>query len=68
MSDALDLFDSLTQGGSIKQSTTYPGLSIIRPDGGTVSIRTEASRSPGTAVTVDIQIPGIPIKKIKFNP
>ncbi|QYO67761.1 hypothetical protein [Leptolyngbya sp. 7M] len=66
--DALRLFDSLTQGGTVKNNPGYPGLQIIRPDGGYVSIRTEATRSPNTIATIDINIPGIPIRKIKFNP
>ena len=36
--------------------------------GGTIGIREIMSDSPGTNATVDVNIPGIPIKKIKYNP
>jgi hypothetical protein len=38
------------------------------PDGGFVQLRTVMSRSPNTAATIDVNIPGINIKKLKFNP
>lgn len=26
------------------------------------------TRSPGTAATIDVNIPGVPFEKVKFNP
>ncbi|WP_269446196.1 polymorphic toxin-type HINT domain-containing protein [Gloeobacter violaceus] len=66
--EALNLFDKLTQGGRVEMNPGYPGLRIIRSDGGVIGLRTQATRSPRTAATVDINVPGIPFKKIKFNP
>jgi hypothetical protein len=65
---ARDTFDQLTQGGTVNPNTNYKGIQIRRSDGGIVGLRTEATRSPGTEATVDVNIPGIPIKKIKFIP
>lgn len=70
VSDGLKFFDSLTQGGVVNTSTNYPGMQIKLPNGlGYVSIRTEMSNSPNTAVNIDVNIPCIPnITKLKFNP
>ena len=38
------------------------------PAGGTIGLRTVATKSPGTVVTIDVNIPNIPITKIKINP
>ena len=66
---AKDLFDSLAQGGTIDTNTSYPGTWIERPyNGGGIGLRVYATRSPGTEATVDVNIPGIPIKKLKFTP
>ncbi len=67
VNDALETFDELTQGGTVNTNTNFPGLLINRPDGGTVRIRTQMSRSPSSNATIDVNIPGIPIRKIKFN-
>jgi hypothetical protein len=63
-----NLINQLTAGGTVVQSSTYPGTLVQLPGGGTVGIRTLMTASPQTAATVDINIPNIPITKIKFNP
>ena len=68
VSDAQALFDRLAQGGTPVSGSNYPGISVQLPNGGIVSLRTVMTRSPGTAATIDIDIPNIPIQKIKFNP
>jgi RHS repeat-associated protein len=68
MNEAQSLFNQMTQGGKIVPSPTYPGTLVQLPNGGTVGLRTVATRSPGTAVTIDVNISSIPITKIKFNP
>ena len=68
LSDAQSFFNQLSSGGETVSATTYPGTLVRLPNGGTVGIRTTMSNSPGTAATIDVNIPGIPITKIKFNP
>ncbi len=65
--DAEEMFGQLTEGGRKIQSN-YPGTLVALPGGGTVGIRTKMTNSPGTAANIDVNIPGIPIDKIKFNP
>jgi hypothetical protein len=45
-----------------------PGTWVDLPNGGGVGLRTDMTRSPGTAATIDVNIPNIQIDKIKFNP
>ena len=46
-----------------------PSLTRVQlPDGGFVQLRTVMSRSPHTAATIDVNISGIEITKLKFNP
>ena len=46
-----------------------PSLTRVQlPDRGFVQPRTTMSRSPNMAATIDINIPVIPIDKLKFNP
>jgi hypothetical protein len=68
LSEAQATFSQLTQGGTVVSNSTYPGTLVRLPDGGTVGIRTVMSNSPNTAVTIDVNIPGFDITKIKFNP
>ena len=68
LSDAQSFFNQLSAGGEVVLDSTYPGTLVRLPNGGTVGIRTSMSESLGTAATIDVNIPGIPIKKIKFNP
>jgi hypothetical protein len=65
--EAEELFGQLTEGGT-QVTGNYPGTLVALPDGGTVGIRTKMTNSPGTAANIDVNIPGIPIGKIKFNP
>jgi hypothetical protein len=58
-----DLFDELTVGGKQVSVPTYPGKMVNLPSGGRVGIRT---KSKSGEPTIDLDIPGIPIKKIKF--
>jgi hypothetical protein len=66
--DAQALFGQLSEGGEVVTDTTYKGTLVRLPNGGTVGFRTSMTRSPDTAATIDVNIPGLPIAKIKFNP
>ncbi|TAH32495.1 MAG: RHS repeat-associated core domain-containing protein [Alphaproteobacteria bacterium] len=65
--DAQKLFNQLSRGGTIIKDSTYKGTLVKLPDGGIVGIRNYATRSPGTNATIDVKVPGIDIRKIKFN-
>lgn len=66
--EASQMFGRLTRGASDVTPAGYPGTLMELPTGGTVGMRTVMSRSPGTAATIDVNIPNVPIEKIKFNP
>jgi HK97 family phage portal protein len=66
--DAQTFFDQLTQGGTLLPDSSYTGVRMNLSNGGTASIRNISAASPNTAATIDVEIPNIPIKKIKFNP
>ena len=67
LTDAEAMFKQLSQGGKIVQQT--PTITRVElPNGGFVQIRTTMSKSPKTAATIDVNIPGYDIDKIKFNP
>lgn len=66
--DAQKMFDDLTKGGQVVNKPTYPGTITQVPEGGTVGLRTQMSKSPGTNATIDVNVPNIPVKKVKFNP
>lgn len=61
--DAEDFFDDLTKGGALDTSTTHPRLFRL-PAGGTVGYRPVSKRNGPP--TIEVNIPGIPIRKIKF--
>jgi RHS repeat-associated protein len=61
------MFNELAEGGTVLTKPNYPGTLVTVRGGGTVGLRTVMSRSPGTAATIDVHIPGIPITKLKFN-
>jgi len=61
--EAEDLFNGLTIGGKPATVPTYPGKIVDLPGGGRVGLRL---KSKSGAPTIDVDIPGIPIKKIKF--
>jgi hypothetical protein len=58
-----DFFDDLTVGGKPVVVPSYPGKMVDLPGGGRVGLR---SKSKSGEPTIDVDIPGIPIKKIKF--
>lgn len=65
--EAQATFTQLSQGGTVVART--PSLTRVQlADGGFVQLRTVMSRSPNTAATIDVNIPGIDITKLKFNP
>jgi RHS repeat-associated protein len=68
LSDAQSLFNQLSEGGVPATSSSYPGTLVNLPNGGTVGLRTVMTNSPNTAATIDVNIPNVPISKIKFNP
>jgi hypothetical protein len=60
---AEDLFDDLSAGGTPAVVPAYPGKMVDLPGGGRVGLR---SKSKSGGPTIDVDIPGIPIKKVKF--
>jgi hypothetical protein len=60
---AQDLFDDLAVGGRPVNVPTYPGKMVDLPGGGRVGLRPS---SKSGEPTIDVDIRGIPIKKIKF--
>src|SRR5947207_319387 len=58
-----DLFAKLGRGGTAHTPPGYPGSGAYLPDGGWVGVRPAPKSGPPT---IDVDIPGIPIKKIKF--
>jgi hypothetical protein len=58
-----NLFDDLTAGGTPVTLPTYPGKMIDLPGGGRIGLR---PKSKSGEPTIDVDIPGTPIKKIKF--
>ena len=68
LDDALKLFERLTKGGTRKPDPK--AQRYLMSDGSVISLRYEMTKSPGTLVTIDTNIPlykGL-ITKIKFNP
>jgi hypothetical protein len=61
--EAEDLFNDLTQGGVLDPKSTHPILFRV-PGKGTVGYR-PVSKNNGPP-TIDVNIAGIPIRKIKF--
>jgi RHS repeat-associated protein len=69
--DAQNLFNKLAQGGTPYSKPYAPnanGVAVNLPNGGFIGMRTGGTNSPGTLVTIDLNIPNIPISKITFNP
>ena len=58
-----NLFDDLTVGGKPVILAAYPGKMVELSSGGRVGLR---PMSKSGKPTIDVDIPGIPIKKIKF--
>ena len=68
LSDAQAVFAQLSTGGKIVEDTANI-TRVELPDGGFVQLRTVMSeRSPNTAATIDINVPGVNITGLKFNP
>ena len=67
LQQAQTLFNALSRGGQLIERTASRTLVRLN-NGGFVQLRTTATRSPKTAATIDVNIPGIGIDKIKFNP
>jgi hypothetical protein len=61
--EADDFFDDLTVGGTPVTLPGYPGKMMDLPGGGRVGLR---PKSKSGEPTIDVDIPGIPIKKVKF--
>jgi len=62
LDDAQGLFGRLSQGGKVVDNPSYPGTLVQLPRG-TVGIRPISGSGPPT---IDVNIPGIGIKEIKF--
>ena len=62
---ATQLFDDLSQGGKDVTPAGYPGKLVELPGGGVVGLRPASKSGPPT---LDINLPGIPIRKVKFKP
>ncbi|MBS0208237.1 MAG: hypothetical protein JSS27_04710 [Planctomycetes bacterium] len=60
--EAQNFFDELKKGGSPKLGTTHPNAFDLS-GGGAVGFRPASKSGPPT---IDVNIPGIPIRKIKF--
>ena len=58
----------VTSGAKPLLGTSYKGVLMELPNGGTVGFRTMMTRSPGTAATIDVNVPGLFQGKLKFNP
>jgi hypothetical protein len=58
-----NFFNDLSSGGKPAVVPTYPGKMIDLPGGGRVGLR---PKSGSGEPTIDVDIPGIPVKKIKF--
>ncbi|MBC8071671.1 MAG: hypothetical protein IAG13_25325 [Deltaproteobacteria bacterium] len=65
LSDAQTLFDQLAAGGEIVTGTKFPGTLVRLPNGGTVGLRPVSTSGPPT---IDVRVPGIGIREIKFTP
>jgi hypothetical protein len=65
LSEAQKLFDQLSAGGTPIQGTTYPGTLVRLPAGGTVGLRPVSTSGPPT---IDVRVPGVGIREIKFSP
>lgn len=61
--EADELFSQLTQGGTAKTPSGYPGKGFELAGGGWVGVRPKSKSGPPT---IDVNVPGMPIRKIKF--
>jgi hypothetical protein len=63
--DAEDFFKKLSNGGTANTPVGYPGKRVSLPGGGSVGLRPVSKK--GGPPTIDVNIPGIPITKLKFT-
>jgi hypothetical protein len=61
--DAQEMFDNLTKEATPVAKPLHPGQLFRLPGGGMVGMRPISKSGPPT---IDVNIPGIPIRKIKF--
>lgn len=67
--EAQTMFQQLSQGGSIVAQTPKLTRVELPNGGGFVQLRTVMSpKSPNTVATIDVNIPGFDIAKLKYNP
>jgi hypothetical protein len=64
MQAANDLFNELTEGGKDIAPPGYPGTLVQLPGGGIVGLRPTSKSGPPT---IDVNIPGISVRKVKFK-
>jgi hypothetical protein len=62
---AEEFFDRLTKGGEDYTPETHPGKGKNLPNGGWIGYR-KASQSDSGNPTIDVKVPGVNFKKIKF--
>ncbi len=67
MDAAKKTFDELAAGGTDITPSGHPGKLVKLPDGSRVGFR-PVSSSADKSPAIDIDIPGIPVKKIHFEP
>lgn len=65
--EAQKMFEKLAAGGKDVTPPGYPGQLVERPNGGRVGLR-PVSSSADKSPSLDVNIPGIPVKKIHFEP
>jgi hypothetical protein len=65
LNEAQGLFNQLSAGGAVITETTYPGTLVRLQGGGTVGLRPVSTSGPPT---IDVRVPGIGIREIKFIP
>lgn len=64
------MFEQLSAGG-VPYGGSYPGTAVGLPGGGFVGLRTFATGTGSRALpaaTIDLRIPGIGIRELKFIP
>ncbi|WP_203337076.1 hypothetical protein [Nocardioides limicola] len=66
--EAQTMFQQLSQGGTVVARTPKLTRVELPRGGGFVQLRRELSRSPNTAATIDVNVPGFDITKLKYNP
>jgi len=59
------MFGKLTEGGKDVTPADHPGKLVRLPDGSYIGLRPQSQSGPPT---VDVKVPGVGIKKVKFLP